>query len=105
MRLEPLRLVAGSLHPGPAVVVRVDPVISGALDGLRVQTSLLGRPIDVSYRIRAAGCGVNEIVLNDRPVNFQRDTNPHRPGAALIAVATLLERLAAEHNVLKIHMG
>ena len=85
--------------------VRVDPVISGALDGLRVQTSLLGRPIDVSYRIGAAGCGVNEIVLNERAVNFHRDTNPHRPGAALIAVATLLERLAAEHNVLKIHVG
>jgi cellobiose phosphorylase len=86
-------------------VVRVDPVIPGALDGLRVQTSLLGRPIDVSYRIGAAGCGVNQIVLNERTLNFKRDANPHRPGAALIAVATLREQLAAEHNVLKIHLG
>jgi cellobiose phosphorylase len=86
-------------------LVRVDPVIASALDGLRVQTSLLGRPIEVSYRIGSAGCGVTEIVLNERSVKFQRATNPHRPGAALIAVATLLERLAAEHNVLKIQLG
>ena len=86
-------------------VVRVDPVIPGALDGLRAQTSLLGRPIEVSYRIGAAGCGVNEVVLNEQAVNFETDPNPHRRGAALIAMATLLERLAAERNVLRIHIG
>jgi 1,2-beta-oligoglucan phosphorylase len=85
--------------------VRIDPVIPSALDGLRVQTSLMGRPIDVSYRVGTAGCGVNEIVLNEQAVIFSRDRNPHRPGAALVAMATVRERLSGERNVLRIDIG
>jgi cellobiose phosphorylase len=85
--------------------LRVDPVIPSTLDGLRVQTSLLGRPIDVSYQVGAAGCGVEQIVLNGQVVTFKREPNPHRPGAALVAIGTLIERLALERNVLRIHIG
>ena len=85
--------------------VRIDPVIPSALDGLRVQTSLMGRPIDVSYRVGTAGCGVNAIVLNEQAVIFSRDCNPHRPGAALVAMATVRERLSGERNVLRIDIG
>ena len=35
-----------------AAAVSIDPVIPPELDGLRVQTALLGRPIEVQYRVR-----------------------------------------------------
>jgi cellobiose phosphorylase len=86
-------------------VLRADPVIPTALDGLRVETTLLGRPIEVRYRIGSSGCGVNEIVLNERPLSFTCDPNPHRRGAAVVAVATILEGLAVERNILRIDIG
>jgi cellobiose phosphorylase len=88
-----------------AEVLRVDPVIPTALDGLRVLTTLVGRPIEVRYRIGSAGCGVNEMVLNEQPLPFSRAPNPHRRGAALVAMAALLERMAIEHNTLRIDIG
>jgi 1,2-beta-oligoglucan phosphorylase len=86
-------------------VLRVDPVIPAELDGLRVETTLLGRPIEVRYRIGASGCGVNEIALNGQTLLIASDTNPHRRGAALVPMATLVERLAAEGNILRIDIG
>ncbi|MDB6046699.1 MAG: uncharacterized protein JWM63_5250 [Gammaproteobacteria bacterium] len=86
-------------------MLRVDPVIAAALDGLCVETTLLGRPIEVRYRIGANGCGVNEIVLNGQALVFASDKNPHRRGAALVPTATVVERLAAEGNFLRIDIG
>jgi cellobiose phosphorylase len=85
--------------------LRIDPVIPRALDGLRAQTTLLGRPIELRYRIGGAGCGVNEIVLNERPLAFSREPNSHRRGAALVAVAAVLEGLAGGQNTLIIDIG
>jgi cellobiose phosphorylase len=86
-------------------VLRVDPVIPAALDGLCVETTLLGRPIEVRYRIGPNGCGVNEIALNGHALVFARDTNPHRRGAALVPTATVVAQLAAEGNILRIDIG
>jgi 1,2-beta-oligoglucan phosphorylase len=86
-------------------VLRVDPVIPTALDGLRVLTTLMGRPIELCYRIGSSGCGVNGIVLNEQPLPFTYAANPHRRGAALVAMASLLERMALEHNTLRIDIG
>jgi cellobiose phosphorylase len=86
-------------------VLRVDPVIPKALDGLRVETTLLRRPVEVHYRIGRAGCGVNAIVLNEKPLLFTRDANPYRRGAALVAMTAVLERLAVERNILRIEIG
>jgi cellobiose phosphorylase len=85
--------------------LRIDPVIPGALDGLRVQTALLGRALEVTYRIGVAGSGVEQLALNEQPLLFERESNPHRPGAALVSMATLRERLADGHNVLAIQIG
>jgi cellobiose phosphorylase len=85
--------------------LRVDPVIPAALNGLRASTTLMGRPIEVHYRIGSAGCGVNAVVLNEQPLSFSSAPNPHRRGAALVATASLLERMASEHNTLMIDMG
>jgi cellobiose phosphorylase len=88
-----------------SALLRLDPVIPNALDGLRVQATLLGRVFELHYRIRGAGCGVNEIVLNGQPLAFSRESNPHRPGAALIAMAALQGRTVDGRNALTIDIG
>jgi 1,2-beta-oligoglucan phosphorylase len=88
-----------------ASALRVDPVIPAALDGLRVETSLLGLPVEVRYRIKAAGCGVNKIALNDTSVPFHVEANPYRRGAALVPLSTVLELLKADDNILTIDLG
>jgi cellobiose phosphorylase len=87
-------------------VLRIDPVMPSALDGLRVQMQLRGRAIEVRYRVGAAGCGVNGVVLNDQSLPFRCEANPHRRGAALVAMAAMLEQLAAAaHCILIIDLG
>ena len=88
-----------------AQALRLDPVIPQALDGLRVDTTLRGQPLEVRYRIGTAGCGVVEVSLNDKPLSFTLEANPHRRGAALVALPAVLELLRAEQNVLVIRMG
>ncbi len=85
--------------------LRVDPVIPTTLDGLRVETTLLGRPVTLSYQIKGAGCGVNSITLNETTLPFDTEPNPHRRGAALIATAAVAERLQARDNILRIDIG
>jgi len=89
-----------------AEALRVDPVIPATLDRLRVQTTLSGRQLQLRYRIMGAGCGVNWVTLNDAPLTFTTEPNPHRRGAALIARANVLERLRSDGpNVLEIDIG
>lgn len=88
-----------------ARTLRVDPVIPSALDGLRVETTLRGRALEVRYRIGRSGSGVEEIRLNEQPLALTYETNPHRRGAALISMSTLLQQLRGERNVLTIRIG
>jgi cellobiose phosphorylase len=87
-------------------VLRIDPVMPAALDGLRVQMLLRGHAIEVHYRVAGAGCGVTSVALNDQPLSFTSEANPHRRGAALVVLAPVLEQLAeAERSILRIDMG
>ena len=88
-----------------AKALRLDPVIPPALDGLRVDTTLRGRPLEIRYKIGSAGCGVVEVGLNDRPLSFALEPNPHRRGAALIALDAVLEQLKPQRNVLTLRIG
>ena len=85
--------------------LRADPVIPAALDGLRVETTLLGRPVELRYRIRGSGCGVNQVTLNQTSLPFEREANPYRRGAALLAMAAVRKQLQAGGNVLEIDLG
>jgi cellobiose phosphorylase len=85
--------------------LRIDPVIPSTLDGLRVETTLLGRPLEVQYDIGKAGCGVKKITLNDTPISFTHAANPHRTGAALVPTASVSGLLKPTHNVLKIGLA
>jgi cellobiose phosphorylase len=85
--------------------LRVDPVIPAALDGLRVRMSLAERPIEIEYRIAVPGCGVKQILMNGTPLPFTRAVNPHRPGAALVAVPAVLAQLRTGVNTLHVSLG
>jgi len=85
--------------------LRVDPVMPRALDGLRVMTSLAGRPIELDYRVGEAGCGVNKIVLNGAQLSFNVGSNPHRRGAVLLDSKPLMERMTSVRNQLRIEIG
>jgi cellobiose phosphorylase len=83
----------------------IDPVMPGALDGMHVTTSLRGHPLEVTYRIGPAGCGVNAIVLNGEKLPFTHAANPHRRGAARVPAGPVLARLGGARNVLAIDLG
>jgi cellobiose phosphorylase len=85
-----------------AAALSVDPVIPAALDGLRVSTTLLGKAVEVSYSIGARGCGVSAIRLNGRKLAFEREHNPHREGAASVAIEAVTDALQAKKNRLEI---
>ena len=68
-------------------------------------TSLRGRPLEVTYRVGAAGCGVNAIVLNGEKLPFTREANPHRRGAARLPAGSVLDRLGRTRNALAIDLG
>jgi cellobiose phosphorylase len=88
-----------------ADALSVDPVMPAALDGLRVNTALLGHPLEVTYRIGRAGCGVSAITLNGAALPFTSRANPHRRGAAAVPITAVNERLAAGRSTLLIELG
>ncbi len=88
-----------------AAELSVDPVIPSALDGLKVTTTLLGRPVEVSYSVGAQGCGVSAIELNGRKLAFEREHNPYREGAARVAIKAVQDALQAKRNRLEIAVG
>ncbi|HEV8334172.1 MAG TPA: hypothetical protein VGQ22_22300 [Steroidobacteraceae bacterium] len=88
-----------------ATALSVDPVIPSALDGLKVATTLLGRPVEVSYSVGERGCGVSEIKLNGRKLAFEREHNPYREGAARVAIKAVTDALQAKKNRLEIAVG
>jgi len=88
-----------------ASFLRIDPVMPRALDGLEVATPVLGHMMQMRYRIAEKGCGVSRITLNDQPLPFTSDVNPHRRGAALVPRAALLERVASGYNRMTIELG
>jgi cellobiose phosphorylase len=88
-----------------AGVLSVDPVMPPALDGLRVGATLFGCPVTIVYEVRAPGCGVSGVQINDDDLPLAFENNPHRRGAARILKSALVERLEPTGNVLRISVG
>lgn len=88
-----------------AGVLRIDPVIPAALDGLRVEVMLLGRPVEVLYEVRGSGCGVNSVELNGSTLAAVYESNPHRRGAARIPIETFARHWTGSGNRLRISIG
>lgn len=83
----------------------VDPVIPKALDGLRIETELAGRCVEVEYRIDSRGHGPLALELNGIALPFSRGENPYRTGAAEVPRAAIEEVLKADGNRLNIRLG
>jgi cellobiose phosphorylase len=83
----------------------VDPVIPPSLDGLCVEMDWGGCLMEVTYRIKAAGCGPTGVSLNGADIPYTRGANPYRPGAAEVPMAAVRERLIAGTNRLTVHIG
>lgn len=83
----------------------IDPVMPAALDGLRARIRLAGRRVEVTYRIGPHGHGVQSVQLNGQSVGYRRDPNPHRPGAARLALAEFGARLSGAGDRIVIQTG
>jgi cellobiose phosphorylase len=83
----------------------VDPVIPPQLDGLQAELMLDGHAIEVSYRIRGAGCGPVAETLNGVALDFVRAASPYRVGAAEIPLEAFRAGLTAATNRIAIELG
>jgi 1,2-beta-oligoglucan phosphorylase len=83
----------------------VDPVIPAGLDGLEVETVLLGHSLRVLYRIRASGCGPTALTLNGLALDFERADSPYRSGAAEVRLDHVVGLLGPGPNRLEIDLG
>ncbi len=57
------------------------------------------------YAVGERGAGPTALELNGAPLPFEREPNPYRPGAALVATAILAERLRPAGNELVVRLG
>jgi cellobiose phosphorylase len=82
----------------------LDPVIPRALDGLRAEVEVAGKPVSVVYRSENLGYGPTAITLNGAPLPFEREANPYRTGGAEVSMAAVSERLTDAANTLQIQL-
>lgn len=71
----------------------IDPVMPAALCGLRAQVELAGRALQLEYQLGERGFGPRRLSLNGRDLDFVREPNPYREGAAVVEMAALLALL------------
>ena len=67
-------------------VLVIDPVIAPELDGLRANLSVLGRQVQIEYRVGLRGFSPRRIVLNGQELAFTRVENPYREGGAAVSL-------------------
>jgi len=86
-------------------VLVLDPVIPRSLDRLRAEMQWDGHLMEITYRIEAAGCGLQGVKLNGANLPYTHGINPYRRGAAEIPMSAVRERLTAGTNRLTVHMA
>jgi cellobiose phosphorylase len=80
----------------------IDPVIPPALDGLTAKLRIAGQQVEVTYLIKAHGRGPSSIHLNGETLDFIRETNPYRPGAARIPMESIAGKLTGNGDRLTV---
>lgn len=83
----------------------IDPVIPPELDGLMAELNLAGQALEVSYRVRGAGCGPVSLTLNGVGLDFERGRSTYRTGAAEVQLDVFRAGLVAGINRLGIEIG
>jgi cellobiose phosphorylase len=66
--------------------VVIDPVMPEACSGLRVDMTVFGKPLSITYEILGSG-SVKSVHVNGGPVYFTREENPYREGGAVLSRA------------------
>lgn len=85
--------------------LQIDPVIPVALDGMKVSLVLMDRPVEITYQITGSGRGPLAIHLNGVALEFTREPNPYRPGAARLSTRAVTSAMTATANHLTIVLG
>ena len=83
----------------------VDPVIPPALSGLTANLQIADYRFEVVYQTGGRGCGPVSINLNGTDIEFTRDANPYRPGAARIPLDAIAGLLTGTANRLAVVVG
>ncbi|CAN5825585.1 hypothetical protein BH11VER1_BH11VER1_24360 [soil metagenome] len=86
-------------------VLTIDPVVPVALDGMKVSLQLAGHPLEVIYRSTGKGCGPVSINLNGTDLEFVRETNLYRIGAARISMEAFVGGLTGSGDQLTVVLG
>lgn len=89
-----LRLESGALV--------IDPVIPPELDGMTATFRIGGHRVEVLYRTGSKGCGTVSANLNGVDLDFIRETNAYRTGAARIEMDALVPELSGSGDRLTI---
>ncbi len=77
-------------------------MIPKALDGLRADVELAGKPVSVVYRTAELGYGPTAVTLNGTALPFDREANPYRAGGVEVSMAAVRGVLTDSANVLEI---
>jgi cellobiose phosphorylase len=83
----------------------IDPVIPAALDGLTATLSIAGRSVEIIYHVRNLGRGPVSIELNGEHLEFNREENPYRPGAARVSLENFVRALTGNRDRLMVSLG
>lgn len=86
-------------------LLKLDPVIPKALDGLQVTLTLAGGQFEVTYRIQKEGFGPTKVLLNGAEFSFTRGKNPYRIGGAEISMSAVQARLTEGINKFTVWIG
>ena len=81
-----------------------DAVIPLALDGLRADLQLDGRPVRIHYRVAARGAGPRAVALNGQVLPATRLPNPYRTGGLAVPMDALRRQLRPGANELVVEL-
>jgi len=88
-----------------AEALTVDPVLPATLDGLRATVRLAGSELQIEYRVGPRGHGPQALTLNGAALPFERQSNPHRHGGAVVDLETLRARLTGTADRLRVELA
>ena len=84
----------------------IDPVIAPELSGLRAEVPVMGRRVQVEYRVDRLGYAPRVVALNGRRLTFNRVDNPYRAGGAMIPLEAWAGQLRADApDVLRVELS
>ena len=82
----------------------IDPIIPKSLDGMIVNLDLAGHSMKIIYQVETKGSGLKAINLNGKDLDFTREENLYRTGAARISMENFERALKGVGNLVTIHI-